>query len=236
MSSFPTSPRAALLLWAESHAPIFTANAAAIGLTPAQAASYAAAVNAYQTAALAQENARQAYRVATENATDTFGGLRAATGDRVRTIRAFAENAAKPLVVYTLAQIPPPAVPQPVPPPAQPTDLKVELSAASGELTLRWKATNPPGANGTSYIVRRKLPGEAAFTFIGVTGTKRFVDATLFAGPDFAQYTIQGQRSDSTGPLSEVFTVNFGRLPQASGGVGGGLEAFVADGPTRLAA
>ena len=36
------------------------------------------------------------------------------------------------------------------------------------------------------------------------------------------QYTVQGQRADSSGPLSPIFTVNFGRLP------GGGMTASVA--------
>ena len=27
------------------------------------------------------------------------------------------------------------------------------------------------------------------------------------------QYTVQGQRADTSGPLSPVFTVNFGRAP-----------------------
>lgn len=38
MSTYPTSPRSAFLDWCQVHQPIFTANAAAIGLTPAQAA------------------------------------------------------------------------------------------------------------------------------------------------------------------------------------------------------
>jgi hypothetical protein len=69
--------------------------------------------------------------------------------------------------------------------------------------------------------VRRKLPSESVFMFVGVTGEKRFVDSTLFAGPDSVQHTVQGQRADAAGPVSEVFTVNFGRLPV------GGLMASV---------
>ncbi|MBI2756752.1 MAG: hypothetical protein HYX52_08590 [Chloroflexi bacterium] len=227
MGTYPTSPRAAFLAWCQAHAPVFTANAANIGLTPAQATAFVNGVTAAVNAGLAQEQARQDYRVATEETTGAFTDLRGLAGDTVRTIRAFAENAAKPSTVYNLAQIPPPAAPSPAPPPAQPTDLTVELGASSGELTLRWKASNPAGTQGTAYIVRRKLPAEGAFTFVGVTGEKRFVDTTLFAGPDSVQYTVQGQRADSTGPVSEVFTVNFGRLP------GGGLTASVQESRTR---
>jgi hypothetical protein len=86
----------------------------------------------------------------------------------------------------------------------------------SGNLTLRWTAANPAGTSGTSYIIRRRLPSESEFSFIGVSGRKEFVDDSLIAGPDSVLYTVQGQRADSSGPLSPIFTVNFGRLP--SGG------------------
>jgi hypothetical protein len=117
--------------------------------------------------------------------------------------------------------IDPPAPPSPAPPPAQPTDLTVELEPQIGDLILRWKAENPSGTSGTSYIIRRKLEGESSFSFIGVTGSKKFVDTTLIAGPDTVQYTVQGQRADQTGPMSQVFMVTFGRTPS------GGTVAFV---------
>jgi len=152
---------------------------------------------------------------------DAVDTLRGDAGDVVRSIRAFAEQQANPNAVYNLAQIPPASEPTTAPPPAQPTDLTVTLEAASGDLMLSWKASNPTGTSGTSYIIRRKLPGENAFSFIGVSGKKKFVDTTLIAGPDSVQYTVQGQRADSTGPLSQVFIVTFGQLP------GGGTTAYV---------
>src|SRR5262249_1902804 len=60
-------------------------------------------------------------------------------------------------------------------------------------------------------------------------------DTTFFAGPDSVQYTIQGQRADATGPLSEVLTVNFGRAAdgsiQAVGTTGGegGMQLAAGD-------
>jgi len=45
---------------------------------------------------------------------------------------------------------------------------------------------------------------------------RSFVDLTLLAGLDSVQYTVQGQRTDSSGPMREVFTVNFGRLVSAA--------------------
>jgi hypothetical protein len=218
MSTFPTSPRAAFLLWCQEHAPVWTANATSIGLTAAQATAFSAAVTAAADSNLDLETARQAYRAAVAANDDAFAALRAANGDTLKLIRAFAQSSVKPMTVYTLAQIPPPATPQPAPPPGQPTNLAAALQPASGHIALSWKCANPAGASGTSYIIRRKLPAEAGFTFIGVaTGGKRFTDTSLPAGLGSVQYTVQAQRSDSSGPESEVFTVNFGS------GAGGGL-------------
>lgn len=224
MATFPESPRAAFLQWCQAHAPVWTANAAAIGLTPAQATTFDTQTDALAAAILAQEQAKQNYQVATQEVNGAYAALRASAGDDVRLIRAYAESQSKPEVVYNIAQIPPPAAPTPMPPPGQPTDLTVTLAPSNGDLTLRWKCTNPPGAAGTSYIIRRRLPGESEFTFLGVSGKKEFVDNTLVAGPDSVQYTVQGQRSDSSGPLSAIFTVNFGQAP------GGGVTAWVREG------
>lgn len=230
MSTYPTSPRAAFMEWCQLHAPVWAASAAGIGVSPAAAAAYTAAYNAAAAAVLAQADAKQAARLATEAADLAVATLRGLTGDTVRTIRAFAETQDKPDLIYQLAQITAPATPTPVPPPAQPTDLTAALDATSGELTLRWKASNPVGSSGTSYIIRRKLPGEPGFVFVGASGAKKFVDATLFAGPDSVQYTIQGQRGGSTGPLSAVFTINFGRA-----GGDGAMQAFVSTGEKEAA-
>ena len=228
MSTYPTSPRSAFLEWCQAHDDVFVANAAAIGLTPAQASAFAGDTDKAVSANLAQEKAKQAALVATQVIDGCIDTLKTTAGDTIRTIRAFAEQSADPLNVYNIAQIPPPATPTPAPPPAQPSDLTVLLNPSMGTLTLRWKATNPAGTSGTSYIIRRKLPTETAFQFVGVSGKKEFVDGTFLAGPDSVQYTVQGQRSDSSGPVSEIFTVNFGNLPgigMAASVSGGGINA-----------
>jgi hypothetical protein len=137
-----------------------------------------------------------------------------------------AQNAAQEWVepLLQIRRVPPPSPPSPAPPPAQPTDLTVTLDASGGNLTLRWKGANPTGTSGTSYIIKRRLPGESEFSFIGVSGKKEFIDDTLIAGPDSVQYTVQGQRADSSGPLSPIFVVNFGQAP------GGGMTASVVAG------
>ena len=50
-----------------------------------------------------------------------------------------------------------------------------------------------------------------------VTGKKNFTDTTFNAGPDSVQYTVQAQRSDSTGTVSNILQVNFG-TPGGGGG------------------
>ena len=209
MSSFPSSPRSDFLVWCQAHAPIWAGASATIGLSAGAATAITNAVGTCESQMIAQETAKQAYRTQTTKTSGSFAELRTLVGEAVRTIRAFSENSSNPLVVYEAADLPPPAAPAPAPPPAQPTDLAVDLNPTTGELTLRWKASNP--AAGTAYVVKRKVAGETEFSYLGVTGEKKFTDTTLFAGPDSVQYTVQGQRANSTGPVSTILTVNFGR-------------------------
>ena len=157
MSTYPDTPRSDFLAWCQAHEGVFVANAAQIGLTPAQATVFKKATDDTAAASLAQEQAKQAAKVGTQVASGAFNKLRGSAGETVRLIRAFAESQTDPSVVYNLAQIPPPAEPSPAPPPAHPTELTVTLDASRGALALRWKAANPAGTSGTSYIIRRKL-------------------------------------------------------------------------------
>lgn len=216
MGTYPTSPRSAFLTWCQAHTQGWIANAAGIGLTAGQATAFDTATTAAADALGAQEAARLAYRAATDACNDAFGDLRSITGSSVQLIKGFAEQQANPSTVYQLAQIDPPAPPKPMPAPAKPTDLTVSIDPSSGALTLKWKAANPKGSSGTSYIIRRRIPGEPSFTFLGVTGTKTYVDASFIAGPDTVEYTVQGARSGIEGPLSNIFLIRFG----ASGGDG----------------
>ena len=221
MATYPVTPRPAFLEWCQVHTPVFVAYAAEIGLGKPQAESFGAAVGSAAAALLAAEQARQAALVATQRVEQAFAALTAEAGDAVRSIRAFAGTAPDAGRVYALAQVPPRAAPSPVPPPARPSRLTVRLEAATGSLTLRWRATNPTNARGTSYIIRRRLPGETEFSFVGVSGDKTFVDETLPSGVQSVQYTVQGQRSTLGSPVSAVLTVHLGKLPGGEPKVGG---------------
>ncbi|HEX2836561.1 MAG TPA: fibronectin type III domain-containing protein [Phycisphaerales bacterium] len=215
MGTIPTSPRADFLQWCQAHVNTFITQAANIGLTEDQANAFSAAVTAANTSNNAANLAKLNAESANANNSEKFADLRRSASEMVRSIRTFAENEDNPNV-YVLANVPPPVDPSTAPPPAKPTELAVELNSSSGAVMLSWKASNPVGTQGTSYIVRRRTSPTAEFQFVGVTGLKKFTDNTFFAGPDSVQYTVQGQRADSAGPVSDIFTINFGR-------VGGGL-------------
>jgi hypothetical protein len=209
-SSVPTGPRADVLAWCQAHTDIFATNAVAIGLTSQQAVDFETLTGDYAAAFGEVEKARIALRLAVDNADNAYTLMRRSMTQAVSDIRYFALQQNDPQTVYNLAQVPPRADPSSLPPPGRPTDFSVELLDATGALQLRWKCINPRGTSGTSYIVRRKLPGETVFSFVGVTGERRFVDNTFTAGPDSVEYTVQAQRADRAGLMSAVFQINFG--------------------------
>lgn len=219
MGSYPTTPRSSFLAWCQAHEPIFTTNAAAIGLSEDELDAFKTAVAAAAAAESEATSARITAKSLTADATTKFSALRKTTSQTVGIIKLFAESSGN-ANVYTLAQIPSPTKPSAMPPPGQPGDMAVSISPTSGAITLKWKCTNPPGASGTSYIIRRKLPNQANFEFLGVTGKKTYTDSSFAAGPDSVHYTVQAQRSDKAGPVSQILTINFGTAG-GGGGVGG---------------
>lgn len=208
--SVPVSPRADVLAWCQAHIDIFSTSAVAIGLSASQAAEFGVLTGNYASAEGEVEKARIALRLAVDNANNAYTLMRRSMTQAVSDIRYFALQQSDPQAIYNLAQVPPRANPSQLPPPGRPNDFSVELIDATGALQLRWKCVNPRGTSGTSYIVRRKLPGETSFSFIGVTGERRFVDNTFTAGPDSVEYTVQAQRADRAGIESSVFQINFG--------------------------
>jgi hypothetical protein len=211
MGSIPTSPRGSVLAWCEAHVDVFRTNAVAIGLTADQALDFGVATETYATAIAAAEKARQEADALTDAANNAYRLMRRQMTNAVADIRQYAEDQPDPQAVYTRAEVPARQDPSAAPPPGQPSNLSVSLVSATGALELRWKSNNPSGTSGTSYIIRRRLPTEANFSFVGVTGERRFVDNSFVAGPDTVEYTVQGQRADSSSPLSEIFVIRFGR-------------------------
>lgn len=210
MSIVPES-RLGKIEFYEAHTAPWTANAAAIGLTPASVTGLTALVTAARAAFNAAEAARQAAKTATQNYYDKVRAMHSGPGagqDMIDTIRVYAQSKNDPNV-YTLAQIPPPAAGSAAPPPGTPANFTVGL-LQDGSVELKWKCSNPAGTQGTVYEVRRRTGGDTGpFVFVGSVGVRTFVDGTVPSGSAPVTYQITAVRSTTRGNPAQ-FTVNFG--------------------------
>ncbi len=93
---------------------------------------------------------------------------------------------------------------------------------------MTWKCANPAGTSGTSYMVWRRI-GADQLAFLGATGLKKFVDATIPAGTVTATYQVQAFRSTMAGAWAQ-FNVNF------TTDIGGVTSAAVAPASAKIAA
>jgi hypothetical protein len=112
-----------------------------------------------------------------------------------------------------MTTLPPPARATP----GQPTSLRATLQPR-GALSLRWQPASPSDIPGAIYNIRRRLPGEGNFTFVGTTGTCSYTDHFLPAGTTGVQYLVYSQVGLTAGPFSSPFTVVFGTEGGARGG------------------
>lgn len=227
MSLIPSS-RVGKVEFFESKIAAWTANAAAIGLAPADVTAFAGKI----TAARSSFNNSETQRAVSRSATQTFytkvSEMHGQGADFIATIRAYAQTKNDPNV-YTLAQIPPPATPGVTPPPGKPEAFRVEL-LESGALVLGWKCRNPAGIGGTIYEVLRRFGGPgAAFTYIGSSGLRNFTDETIpsSAAAGGVTYRVTAVRSTARGEPAQ-FTVSFG---VGGDGVAG---AFIEDGDDEM--
>lgn len=198
------------VVWAQTHAPVFSSNAAAIGLSAGQATVFAAAATAVQQAFGDVEAARAALQGAQDAWATTRLNSRRTAGDTVRFIKAYAENYKDPASVYATAQIPAPNAPAPVGPPNAATTLKATLDVSTGTLTIRWKATQPKGMTGVVYQVQRVIGSGNTFTQVGLTGSKNFQDFEIPSGASRVQYRVIAQRGSQQSQASAVLDVRFG--------------------------
>lgn len=238
MSIIPLS-KVEKIQFCESHQSVWSANAAAIGLTAAQTTAFKNATTAARAAYDAAQAAKAAYRgavIAQNAAISAMISGQNGAADLIRFIKAFAESSADPAAVYALAQIPLPAPPTPATAPGLPNMIVVTLEPG-GAVTLAWDCENAAAGTGGWFNITRKLPGQAAFTLVGgapgTTSQSRRVSFTDYTVPTSAagsgaQYIIQGRRGALMGPPSEAITVQFG----VEGGGGGGA-VFSVNGVTR---
>ncbi|HZW07187.1 MAG TPA: hypothetical protein VFF65_08680 [Phycisphaerales bacterium] len=205
-----------LIPWAVAHAEIWKTAPATLGLSVTQAAALDNAAKAAATAYADALAAREKSKIQTATQNTKVREMLTLLQQDIDIIRFFALNSADPDAVFQAAQLEPPQPPQPVGPPAQPTHVTVCLNIMTGAPELAWKASNPPGGGGITYIIKRKLAGESAFTFVGVapnsgTDARQYTDNTLPLGTDSVSYSITGTRSGVSGASTEV-VVRFGSV------------------------
>lgn len=196
----------------ENHVADWAAKAVAIGTTAGLVTTLAtqteAARAAYQTHLLAQEQSR----AATQNYYTAVREMNGTGTDIIQQVKAKAATDGDD--IYTLALLPVPATPGPVPAPGTPTDFKVTLNP-DGSLRLKWKCPNPAGGGGTIYQIARRIGAGGDFAAIGVSGKRTFLDATIPAGSASVTYLIVAVRSTAAGVAAE-FTVNLGVSPSGT--------------------
>ena len=203
MGVLPIS-RSELVDFIEVRLPVWSANAAAIGLTAPQVTDLATVHNAASVALSEQIDAINAKLAATSTMHTQTDALRTLAGDLVKVIKTQAELTNDPLV-YDLAQIPAPKPPTPAGPPDQPTELSAHVLLPYG-IGIKWKGSV---AQSAYFGVYRKLPGESSFTLIATSKTKNYEDTSLPEAITSVQYYIAAIRDEFTVNSSSL-TVQFG--------------------------
>ena len=211
-------PKVEQLQWCESHWPTWNDASASIGLSLTQTGSFKTLTQSARAAYDAAQNAKQAYRAAITAQNVALTQAISNAQDLIRVIKGFAELTADPNVVYSLAQIPPPAVPVPAVAPGKPTNFNITLQS-DGSISLTWDATDSTASSGAFFNITRKLPSQTAFTSLGGTSgstieSRRmtFTDTSVptSAAGAGAQYIVRGQRGTRIGEPSDAITVQFG--------------------------
>jgi len=206
----------------EDHIAPWTTNATAIGTTTTAVTALDTKTQAARDSYTAQQVAQAVAKAATETLKQAVAEMATSGSAIIDQIRAAAKNTGDG--VYPLAQIPAPATPSPVGAPGQPNNFAVEL-AADGALTINWKCANPVGCVGTIYQVWRRTTADGEFAYLGGTGERKFVDATIPAGSSQVTYQMQAVRSTAAGPWAQ-FNVNFGT---GAGAGAGAMSAAVVE-------
>lgn len=204
--------------WCETHVNVWSVSPSTVGLTAGQISLLLNATTDSRAALSAADAARQASKAATTSLNANVSAMRTIAGDLIRQIKAYAELQANPEGVYTAAQIPPPAAPEPLPAPGRPKNFQVALES-DGSITLSWDCENASASSGVFFSVMRKLPGQSAFVPLGgcpgTTAERRrpsFTDSTVpaTAASAGAQYIVTGSRGTRSGEPSDAVVVQFG--------------------------
>jgi len=168
----------------------------------------------------AAQSAKNAAKAATTNQDNSVEALLDLGADLIKTIRAKALTTNNP-TLYSIAQIPPPATPHTIGAPPAPANVRATLLNTGG-IELKWEGSL---ANATFFSIWRKIATEPAFTQIGTTAQKFFLDQTLPADGAIlggVNYAVKAQRIGFESDFSEPILVRFGIGSGAQAGQGGG--------------
>jgi hypothetical protein len=196
----------------EQHTAAWATNALAIGLAAPQVTTLTAATAAARAAYNAQQVAREAAKAATANFHNLVRTMADLGGDAIKAIKLKAATGNDPNV-YVLAQIPAPAGPTPPPALVPPTNLIADPNA-DGTITLSWKGST---AFRTFFSIWRRVGDDSAWTAIGSTAGKTFLDETVPSSPipPSVTYAVRCQRDTELSAPSAFAEIVYG-----GGGVG----------------
>lgn len=201
--------RADQITFFETHLPLWQADPASIGLSPAQVAGLAAQIASARAALTAADIQRIESMSATQNFHLETDGMTGTGTDLIRLIRAHAAITNDP-DVYVRSGLPAPASGSPLPAPATPRNFQVTLQP-TGAILLKWKCPQPRGAMGTLYEIARRI-GPSSSTnrsaLIATVGRREFLDDSIPAsagagGADGITYTVTAVRSTKRGAPSQ---------------------------------
>jgi hypothetical protein len=217
--------RVAKIEWAEERTTLWNTNSVAMGSSAPTVTAWQALVADARAKYQARNETQNAAIAATNEYNMAIDAMVNATADIIKQVKTKAALDGND-TAYSLANIPVPAIASPVGPPGTATDFKVKVEG-DGTLVLTWKCPQPPGAVGTTYNVFRRTTPSGPFDFLGTSGQRKFIDATLPANSVQITYQIQAIRSTALGANAQ-FLVNFG--------VGSGGIATASVTPVKLAA
>lgn len=200
--------RGAFMAFAAAHGPAWSGVESQIGLTGAEVATIKAKIASAEDAIKNADAARSAAKASTLAANDEVSELRTLMAAAVKKIKGFAQQTGN-ASVFSIAQIDPPAPPTPSQAPSAPFELTAVLAPSTGALTVKWRSSQPKGVSGVVFVVKRKT-GTGAYTQLGFTGERSFIDANIPAGVTGVTYLIEAYRGNLVCANPPTLNVQFG--------------------------
>lgn len=201
------------LAWLESRLADWTSHTDDLGITDTQIADLTSMVNESRTALNSALTARSIAKAATSGFYSTARPMQLYAGALIKQIRAYA-GTTDDSNVYTIARIDPPSPPTPAPAPEMPWDVRTKVEN-DGSVSVTWRARNAASHAGTSFELQRLLNDGNTYTFLALSGIKKFNDQTVPPGTQKATYRLRATRGTLQSPWSEPVTAHFG-VPQSA--------------------